>query len=110
SSVDLVIHRGQIAPLPNSAEPIYIKDGSVLFEIPEVGRFQITNGIEILYSVNEETVLDTARLYILGSCIGAVLQQRGYLVLHGNAISIDGEYATIFIGSQGAGKSTMTAY
>ena len=42
---------------------------------------------------------------MLGSCLGALLQQRGYLILHGNAISINNS-ALVFIGEQGAGKST----
>lgn len=47
-------------------------------------------------------------LYLLGSCIGAILHQRSQLVIHGNAIVIDGK-AIIVAGPSGIGKSTLAA-
>jgi hypothetical protein len=46
------------------------------------------------------------RSYILGSCLGALLAQRGLLVLHGNALVNEGR-AIICLGKSGSGKSTL---
>lgn len=51
---------------------------------------------------------DSIRVFLLGSAFGALLFQRGYLVLHGNAIQI-GDQCLITVGRSGAGKSTLAA-
>ena len=51
---------------------------------------------------------DEIRLYILGTCMGAILLQRKILPLHGSAIAIDGK-AYAIVGDSGAGKSTLAS-
>ena len=51
---------------------------------------------------------DVIRLYILGTCMGAILMQRKILPLHGSAIEIDGK-AYAIVGDSGAGKSTLAS-
>ena len=81
------------------------------FTIDAIGTFEITEKHQITYNVRPETDLRNLRLFLLGSCMGALLQQRGYLVLHGNAIStIDRQNTMIFLGNQGVGKSTTAAW
>ena len=53
----------------------------------------------------EETAV---RLYLLGTCMGALLFQRKLLPLHGSAVVINGK-AYAFVGDSGAGKSTLAA-
>ena len=48
------------------------------------------------------------RVFLLGSCIGALLHQRGILVLHAGAIHTD-KGAVLFTGPWGIGKSTLLA-
>ena len=48
------------------------------------------------------------RLYLLGTCMGALLFQRKLLPLHGSAVVINGK-AYAFVGDSGAGKSTLAA-
>lgn len=48
------------------------------------------------------------RLYLLGSCIGALLLQRKILPLHGSAVEINGK-AYAIVGHSGAGKSTLAS-
>lgn len=76
--------------------------------IPKVGQFLIQDGRYIYYQKEAFIDEDSLRLYILGSCMGAILQQRGLIVLHGNAIAIENK-CTVFVGHTGAGKSTAAA-
>ncbi|MCI5133440.1 MAG: hypothetical protein D3904_18480, partial [Candidatus Electrothrix sp. EH2] len=48
------------------------------------------------------------RLYLLGSCLGALLHQRGLLVMHGAAVRFN-ECCVLFAGPSGNGKSTLAA-
>lgn len=77
--------------------------------IPHVGEFEVCDGTKIIYHFEKTLSPEVKRLYLLGSCVGALLQQRGYLVLHGNAISFNNKDAVIYIGHSGDGKSTMAA-
>ncbi|MFC0560082.1 aldolase [Halalkalibacter alkalisediminis] len=86
----------------------FIKEDYVLFRIPEVGIFLIQNGNEIFVSPIGEVQEDQLRLYILGTCMGAILMQRKILPLHGSALVIDGK-AYAIVGNSGAGKSTLAS-
>ncbi len=77
---------------------------SPTFEIPGVGRFQIPDDSHIFF---DGTHLDPIRPFLLGTAMGILLQKRGYLVLHGNAIAHDNQ-CVVFMGPSGAGKSTLT--
>jgi len=100
---DLVIRRGEIPPTKADATQFHL-------HLPNIADFLISNGRQIVYQLAPGTTEDDARLFILGSCFGCVLQQRGFIVLHGNAISTDGERCRIVVGKQGAGKSTRAAW
>ncbi|WP_096435084.1 aldolase [Alteribacter populi] len=85
-----------------------IKETLVLFQIPEMAIFSIQNGNEILVSPLQEANEDQIRLYLLGTCMGAILMQRKILPLHGSAIAI-GRKAYAIVGESGAGKSTLAS-
>lgn len=80
----------------------------VMFYIPETAIYAIRSGKEIIYTPLEGSCDDANRLYLLGSCMGALLMQRGILPLHGSAIEIDGK-AYAIVGDSGAGKSTLAS-
>ena len=88
------------------------EDSTAEFILPveSIGTFYISNGDTILYQPQKGVHPDAFRLFLLGSAMGALLQQRGLIVLHGNAISFDNKTCSIFVGHSGAGKSTMAAY
>lgn len=77
-------------------------------EVPEVARFWISGGSDILIEPAPGIDEDSVRVFLLGSGLGALLFQRGLLVLHGNAIQV-GEQCMICVGHSGAGKSTLAA-
>lgn len=87
---------------------IVIKKNLVMFQAPNIATFSIQNGNKILVSPLEEFDEDMTRLWILGTCMGALLLQRKTLPLHGSAVAIDGK-AYAIIGDSGAGKSTLAS-
>ena len=85
-----------------------VEKGKVMFEVPNTAIFLITEGQKIVVSPMIEAEEDKIRLYILGTCMGAILIQKRILPLHGSALAINGK-AYAFIGDSGAGKSTLAA-
>jgi hypothetical protein len=82
---------------------------TAILNIPEVGRYWIKSGREIIVEPSTGVSERNLRLYLLGSAMGAILHQRGILPLHANAIAINGR-AVAFSGHSGAGKSTLAAW
>lgn len=74
--------------------------------LPEVGRFEVRGGTSILADPDPDAPSGQVRAYLLGSVIGALLQQRGLLTLHASAVAIQGG-AVALLGESGAGKSTL---
>lgn len=85
-----------------------ISDTQVWLDIPDICRMMVSNGDEILVDAYEGADEQSIRLYVLGSGMGAILHQRGYLVLHANAIRVSGG-VVLFAGMSGVGKSTTAA-
>ncbi len=83
-----------------------MNESLVMFKVPEIAIFLIEEGSRITVSPLNEYKEDVIRLYLLGSCMGAILMQRGILPLHGSAIAINGK-AYAIVGNSGAGKSTL---
>jgi hypothetical protein len=77
-------------------------------QVPHVARFLVQGGHTILIDPEPGIDEDSIRVFLLGSALGALLFQRGYLVLHGNAIRV-GEHCMVCVGHSGAGKSTLAA-
>ncbi|PFE04354.1 aldolase [Bacillus cereus] len=94
--------------LSSKKSAFVVEEELVMFQIPETATFCIQNGEKIIVSPMEGSDQDKIRLYILGTCMGALLMQRKILPLHGSAIAINGKvYA--FVGRSGAGKSTLAS-
>jgi hypothetical protein len=85
-----------------------VKDRAVLFYIPDHAYFYIQDGQRITVTPIQGADESLIRLYILGSCMGALLMQRNIYPLHGSAVEIEGK-AYAFIGESGAGKSTLAS-
>jgi hypothetical protein len=107
---DVAIGLGAIAAAGEEERPgLSIRPDGALLSIPDVGRFLIRQGREIVVEPAPGGSERNLRLYLLGSAFGALLHQRGLLPLHANAIEIGGR-AVAFMGHSGAGKSTMAAW
>lgn len=82
-----------------------VTDTEFLFAPAGIGRFYVTNGTDILiepFGAQDDPAL---RGFVLGSCMGAIIQQRRKLALHASSFVI-GDQAFAICGKSGAGKST----
>ncbi|NOZ06697.1 MAG: dephospho-CoA kinase [Chloroflexi bacterium] len=69
-------------------------------------RFLVREGREIVVERTSADHDDVLRLFLLGSCMGALLFQRGTVPLHGTAVATK-RGAVVIAGGIGAGKSTL---
>ncbi|KAA8997576.1 hypothetical protein F4V43_17600 [Paenibacillus spiritus] len=84
-----------------------IGEDGFAFRVPEIGRFLVT-GDSILVEKDERNGTDSHLLFVLGTCMGALLMQRNLLPVHGSALQV-GDKHIILTGESGAGKSTLAA-
>ena len=111
-SPDIYIRRTNLTSILNSqivnSDHFIIEDNSVLFHAPHIAVFLIEDGNRISYFPLSDSLEDYLALYIMGTCMGAILLQRKILPLHGSAVAIDGK-AYAIVGDSGAGKSTLAS-
>jgi hypothetical protein len=84
------------------------RKGYFIFKVPENAIFRVSGGKHIFISPLPGSTEDKIRLFVLGTCMGALLLQNRILPLHGSAVVKDGK-AYAFVGESGAGKSTLTS-
>jgi hypothetical protein len=85
-----------------------VHSGVFSLAIPGVAQYRVEEGQRIFITPLPDAPTDKVRLFLLGSAMGAVLYQRGLFPIHGSAIETPWG-AMIFVGAQGAGKSTLAA-
>ena len=109
---DIVIENGPVGVRPGSAIELpwgLWRDGDVCgIDIPGVARYEVSRGERIVVDRAPSADDRDVRLYLLGTMLGAIMMQRGHLVLHGNAIRV-GSSAAVVVGRSGSGKSTLAA-
>lgn len=82
--------------------------GIYQLQIDEVARYRAEGGRVIRVNPDPRAAEGDVRLWLLGTCLGALLYQRGLLPLHVSAVAVDGQ-AFAFCGESGAGKSTLAS-
>ena len=107
-----VVLGGVAAGGPPGAEQLgpYLWAGEtgLSLEVPGVARYLVQGGDTVVVDPEPGIDDDSVRVFLLGSALGALLFQRGFLVLHGNAIAV-GDGCAVCVGPSGAGKSTLAA-
>jgi hypothetical protein len=107
---DVVVDRASFAD--SLVDPIATSDvhqvdrDTLLLRVADVGRYLVSNGRQILFDPDPAATAHDVRVYLLGTCLGALLHQRGFYVLHASGIR-SGRAAVLFTGDSGAGKSTL---
>ena len=97
----------QLEPGPHDTPFLQMARGDLRLTVDDIGCFRITGGERIAWHRLQGGVSDQdISTFLLGSAVGALLIQRGILVLHGNALEKDGQ-AIVCMGHSGAGKSTL---
>lgn len=77
-------------------------------DIKGIAKYYVHEGKTIIYEPDKDACFEAVKLYLLGSCMGAVLYQRKILSLHGSCINIEGR-GILLTGKSGAGKSTIAS-
>ena len=83
-------------------------ESTMQLHVPAVADFRVTNGNCIEVDPDPVCTASHLAVYLMGSCMGAVLHQRGILPLHGSCVT-DGTHSILITGNSGAGKSTMAS-
>ena len=110
---EISITWGEVSPTgidtQNQSKGLFFQasESALWLHVPKVARFLIIHGNQIIIDPFEGVDEDSIRVFILGSCMGALLIQRDLFLLHGNAIKV-GEHCISFVGHSGAGKSTLS--
>lgn len=100
-------HWPPLPPSPHDTAFLQMARGDLRLTVEGIGRFRVSEGRTIGWSREPEGVGDQdLRTFLLGSAVGALLIQRGMLVLHGNALEKGGR-AIVCLGHSGEGKSTL---
>ena len=111
-SYDVYIKNGKVPILKNEilfeSENIIISKTEFVLIVPEVAKYYVQNGKEIIVEQYENKNINNVKLFILGTCFGALLMQREIISLHGAAINIKGK-CVLILGDSGAGKSSLSA-
>ncbi|MGM8211564.1 aldolase [Virgibacillus sp. W0430] len=109
-SIDLLIQKTDLRPvweqIKQDTKRFVVHNNVCYFEVPNLAIYAIKDGTQIYVSPMDGVEENRLRIYLLSSCMAAVLIQRQILPLHGSAIEIDGKAYGI-VGSSGAGKSTI---
>lgn len=105
---DLGVTPAALANPGNQRRIVQAQPGEYLLKLPNIARFWVQNGDHITIEPAAGCTEDTIRLFLLGSALGALLHQRGQVILHGSAVTTE-RGAVVFVGPSGVGKSTLAA-
>ena len=112
AEADVVVRLGSVEHLPveatDSGEGLWATAQKAYLFHERVGMFLVQDGREIIVDPALGVEKRVLRIFILGSAMNLLLTQRGYLVLHASSVAIS-DRACAFVGTWGAGKSTMAA-
>lgn len=85
----------------------FMKENEFVCDINNTAKFKITGGNLIQIELYEQADMELVTVYLLGTCMGVLLLQKGMVAMHGSTIVID-QQAIIITGQCGAGKSTLS--
>jgi hypothetical protein len=105
----------EMGPVPEALEQPHFRGvcfqaapGAFLLQVPGIARYLVRDGRQVTIDRAAAAEDATVRVFLLGTVLGALLQQRGRLVLHGSAIAT-ARGAILLVGPSASGKSTLAA-
>lgn len=104
---DVRIVPAKLRGIVDPEAPTTAEGGAIIPTLTDT-LFRVTNGNLIEADVCEEDTESNVAVYLMGSCMGAILVQRGFMLLHGSCVT-DGRRSVLITGDSGAGKSTTAA-
>lgn len=106
------IRRGPVPTTLEGAQALgptwHVADRRFLLRIPNIARFLLSEGREIVFEPEPRADPGDIPVFILGTAFGILLHQRERIVFHASAVRANGK-AIVFCGPSGAGKSTLAA-
>ncbi len=109
---DVHITYGEVPDILNDVIWTYsgaqLSKNELLLKIENVASYHVVRGNRITVQPEIHADDNSIKQYILGTCLGTILLQRGLLPLHGSCVMINGA-GIILSGICGAGKSTLSA-
>ncbi|HZW26303.1 MAG TPA: hypothetical protein VFF26_12535 [Gallionella sp.] len=85
-----------------------VSPGRLWLHVPNIARFLVLDGKEVWIDPSPGIDEDSIRVFLLGACVGALLMQRGLLVLRGCAVRV-GDGCILCLGDSASGKTTLAA-
>lgn len=82
--------------------------GDFLLRVKGVARYRVTDSREIVVDPDDDADPGEVEVFLVGSVMAALLQQRGIVTLHASAVQTPAG-AVLFTGPSGSGKSTLLA-
>jgi hypothetical protein len=104
-SISIVRASSSTQPSNGGVSRFEIVDGVATYFNKNIGCITVRGGSEIVVAPVANVDEQLLRLIILGPAFAMALHQRGGLVLHASAVSLQGK-AILLVGEKGRGKST----
>ena len=110
---DLHIKIGSVSkvaqPVGSTIGFVRVSEGTAYLEVPEVARYLVRDGREIIIDPYRVAEPDPIRTFLHSWAMAMVCLQRDLLMLHASGVAFGGRVVA-FAGDQGAGKSTLAAH
>jgi len=84
-----------------------IKESDFFINVRNVASYRVQNGDRVHVHPHENADIESIKLFLNGSVLGAVLHQKGILPFHGCSFEYNGQ-GIIISGLSGSGKSSVT--
>ncbi len=107
ATADVRIVPAKLRGVVDPEAPTTAEGGAIIPTLTDT-IFRVTNGNLIEADIADGDSDSYVSVYLMGSCMGAILVQRGFMLLHGSCVT-DGRRSILITGDSGAGKSTTAA-
>lgn len=105
-SIEFSDYLPEVAPISYKESYLQANDRQFYLQVKDVGEFYCENGTKILIKPILNVDKASIELYLNGSVLGAILQQKKILALHASSFVVN-DQVIILCGESGFGKSSI---